>query len=60
MKNRTKHGKMRVFGLFNVQYRGRYFGRYKTEQEARRAYRLAGSGLTLSEVKAKVRREFSV
>lgn len=50
----------RWIGLFNVQYRGKYFGRYKTEQEARRAYRLACSGLTMPEVKAKIRREFSV
>lgn len=44
---------------FNVQYRGKYFGRYQTEKEAQRAYRLASSGLTLAQVKEKVQREFA-
>lgn len=44
---------------FNVQYRGKYYGRYDTEKEARRAYRLASSGLSLHQVKEKMRREFA-
>lgn len=45
---------------FNVQYRGKYYGRYATEEAAKRAYRLASSGLGLEEVKRKIEREFNV
>lgn len=44
--------------LWHVEYRKINFGRYKTEEEARRAIRLARSGLPKDIVKQKVKKEF--
>lgn len=46
-------------GLWHVEYKKNNFGRYKTEAEAKRAVRLAGSGLSRIEVKEKIKAEFS-
>ena len=45
--------------LWHVEYRKVNFGRYKTEEEAKRAIRLARSGMDRDAVKDKVKKEFS-
>lgn len=46
-------------GKWHVEYRKVNFGRHRTEPEAKRAIRLARSGLSRESVKEKVRREFA-
>lgn len=43
---------------WHVEHKGVNFGRYKTEDEAKRAIRLARSGLSRESVKKKVKSEF--
>lgn len=43
---------------WHVEYKKVNFGRYKTENEAKRAVRLARSGLTRNLVKQKIKAEF--
>ena len=43
---------------WHVEYKKVNFGRYKTEAEAKRAIRLARSGMTKDEVKKKIQKEF--
>lgn len=45
-------------GMWHVEYKKVNFGRYRTEAQARRAIRLARSGLSREAVKNKVRMEF--
>lgn len=45
-------------GRWHVEYRKVNYGRYKTEKEAKRAIRLARSGLNRETVKQKVAKEF--
>lgn len=44
---------------WHVEYRKINFGRYNTEEEAKRAIRLARSGLTREKVKQKIKKEFA-
>ena len=44
---------------WHVEYKKVNFGRYNTESEAKRAIRLARSGLSRDIVKQKIKREFS-
>lgn len=44
---------------WHVEYHKVNFGRYKTEDEARRAIRLARSGLSREDVKRKIKMEFA-
>lgn len=46
-------------GKFHVEYRGVNFGRFKSEAEAKRAIRLARSGLSRDRVKQKIALEFA-
>lgn len=43
---------------WHVEYHKVNFGRYKTEEQAKRAIRLARSGLSREEVKIKIKKEY--